>query len=435
MSKSVIRTFVTTAGAVLAMSVALPAQTFSSLYSFAQQGGHGWQPWGGVVVGAQGQLYGTTYYGGTYTYGTVYELAPPASQGSAWTETVLHSFGDQNGDVYPTTGLAMGAGGALYGVTAEHGSSSLPTTYGTAYQLRPPSGTSTHWPDSLLYQFTGGADGDSPAGALTVGPGHALYGVTSSGSGASQFGAVFRLTPPATSGSGWTETVLWGFGGGAGQPSIPQGSLAIYSDRIYGTTQFGGTGDVGTVFELAPPTVEGGTWTEATIYSFTGRNGDGISPLAGVVADANGVLYGTTEEGGIQPCGHNGCGIVFSLTPPSVAGGAWTEAILHSFGAEEGDGSEPYAGVILGPNGVLYGATYVGGSNQGATCGEGCGIVYELVPPSSQAGTWTEVILHTFDGTDGSGPYASLTLANGALYGTTRFGGASNQGTVFSLVP
>jgi len=432
MSKSIIRTFVASAGAILAMSVGLPAQTLTSLYSFSQQGGHGWLPWGGVVVGPQGQLYGTTLYGGAYTYGTVYELAPPGSQGGAWAETVLHSFGDQNGDVYPAAGLAMGPGGALYGVTGEAGSSSLPVTFGTVYQLLPPSGTSTRWPESILHQFTGGTDGEGPQCSLTVGPGRALYGTTS-GSTATTNGTVFRLTPPTLAGGGWTETVLWGFSG-IGQPPIPQGTLAIYGDRIYGTTKYGANGEVGAVFELAPPTVEGGSWTETTLYNFTGENGDGSTPYAGVVVDANGVLYGTTEEGGNEGCTH-GCGIVFSLTPPAVSGGTWTETILHSFTGANGDGFEPYAGVILGPGGVLYGATYVGGSFQGPGCGEGCGIVYELVPPSSQGGAWTEVILHNFDGTDGSGPYSSLALANGTLYGTTRYGGTANQGTVFSLVP
>jgi uncharacterized repeat protein (TIGR03803 family) len=432
MSKSIIRTLFTTAGAVFAMSLALPAQTFTSLYSFAQQGGHGWQPWGGVVAGSQGELYGTTYYGGSYTYGTIFELAPPAPQGGAWTETVIHSFSDQGGDAYPITGVSLGPGGALYGAAQTVSGPGL-SFFGTAYQLRPPSGTSTHWPESILYQFSGGTDGGNPEGPLTVGPGQAIYGITSFGSGPAANGTVFRLTPPATSGGAWTETVLWGFGVGAGQPVTPEGALAIYRDRIYGVTKAGGTGLVGTVFELTPPTVEGGSWTETTICNFTGENGDGSTPLAGVVADANGVLYGTTEQGG-QGCVH-GCGIVFSLTPPSVAGGAWTETILHSFTGANGDGFEPYAGVILGPGGVLYGATYVGGSNQGPNCGEGCGIVYELVPPSSQGATWTEVILHTFAGTDGSGPYASLALSNGTLYGTTRYGGASNQGTVFSLVP
>jgi len=308
MFKLTIRTCVAASGALLAMSVGLSAQTFTSLYSFAQQGAHGWQPWGSVVVGPQGQLYGTTFHGGAYTYGTVYEIEPPASSGGTWIETVLHSFGDQNGDVYPPAGLAMGPGGALYGVTEEAGSSSLPQTYGTVYQLLPPSGTSTRWPESILHQFTGGADGEGPQSSLTVGPGQALYGTTSGGS-ATVNGTVFRLTPPTPASGGWTETVLWGFE--AFGPAGPQGTLAVYGDRIYGVTKAGGAGLAGTVFELAPPTVEGGSWTETTIYNFTGANGDGSTPYAGVVVDANGVLYGTTELGGSQACDHGGCGIVF----------------------------------------------------------------------------------------------------------------------------
>jgi uncharacterized repeat protein (TIGR03803 family) len=211
MSKSIIiRTLVTAAGAILATSLALPAQTFTSLYSFSQQGGHGWQPMAGVIVGPQGQLYGTTLYGGAYTYGTVYELAPPVSSGGAWAEIVLHSFGDQSGDVYPYAGLALGPGGALYGVTEAGGSSSLPFTNGTVYQLKPPIGTSTHWPESVLYQFMGGIDGQNPLASLVIGPGKALYGTTFAGSGASVNGTVFRVTPPAASGGEWIETVLLG---------------------------------------------------------------------------------------------------------------------------------------------------------------------------------------------------------------------------------
>jgi uncharacterized repeat protein (TIGR03803 family) len=172
------------------------------------------------------------------------------------------------------------------------------------------------------------------------------------------------------------------------------------------------------------------------LHTFTGENGDGISPYAGVVVDANGVLYGTTELGGAQPCDHNGCGVVFSLTPPSAPGGTWTETILHTFTGENGDGVTPYAGVTLGPNGVLYGTTAGGGAIRNDSCGAGCGVVFELVPPSSQGGTWTEVILHNFDGSDGNEPYAGVTMGpEGTLYGTTVFGGTSNQGTVFSLVP
>ena len=124
------------------------------------------------------------------------------------------------------------------------------------------------------------------------------------------------------------------------------------------------------------------------------------------------------------------------MTPPTVNGGTWTETILHSFTGANGDGFKPYAGVTLGPGGVLYGTTAAGGSIQNQSCGAGCGIVYELVPPSSQGGIWIEIILHNFDGADGNEPYAGVTLGgDGTLYGTTWFGGASNQGTVFSLVP
>ena len=161
-----------------------------------------------------------------------------------------------------------------------------------------------------------------------------------------------------------------------------------------------------------------------TLYSFSGENGDGAGPSAAVLYKANGSLYGTTSYGGIF-----NSGTVFELTP--VSGGAWTETVLHSFGAGN-DGTYPYAGVVAGTNGVLYGTTNYGGAS-------GMGTVYELTPPGTPGGApsaWTETVLFNFSGSDGAYPYASLTLARSdALYGTTELGGTFGYGTVFELTP
>jgi uncharacterized repeat protein (TIGR03803 family) len=130
------------------------------------------------------------------------------------------------------------------------------------------------------------------------------------------------------------------------------------------------------------------------------------------------------------------CGTVFALGPPPTPGGAWTETILHAFGgAVNDDGAHPASNLVLGPNGELYGTTQAGGMT--AYCGSsGCGTVFELLPPSSPGGSWTEVILHSFTGgSDGNSPNGLTLGLNGTLYGTTATGGDSNLGTIFELAP
>lgn len=162
------------------------------------------------------------------------------------------------------------------------------------------------------------------------------------------------------------------------------------------------------------------------------------------------MLYGTTFYGGSAPsndmlCNGDGgvfvgCGTVFQLTPPSVAGGTWTESVLYSFTGSNGDGSYPTAGVIVGKNGELYGTTEYGGTS--TSCyyysNPGCGTIYKLTPPVTPGGQWTETVLWSFSGQDGSGamPLAGLALASdGTLYGTTSGGGMAGVGTVFALKP
>jgi hypothetical protein len=165
----------------------------------------------------------------------------------------------------------------------------------------------------------------------------ALYGTTDFGGGTGcSCGTVFKLTPPATSGGPWTETVLYSFTGGS-DGAFPNGLIADASGALYGILGGGGTGcRCGTVFKLTPPTTAGGSWTETVLYSFTG-GADGASPEAGVIADATGALYGTTVEGGGTVCAPlpvPGCGTMFKLTPPGATGGPWTETVLHSFAGE-----------------------------------------------------------------------------------------------------
>src|ERR1039458_4539934 len=184
--------------------------------------------------------------------------------------------------------------------------------------------------------------------------------------------------------------------------------------NLYGTTWQGGTYGYGTVFELTP--TAGGTWTENVLWSF-GSGTDGTSPVAGLIFDAVGNLYGTTLQGGTY-----GYGTVFELTP--AAGGTWTEKVLYSFGSGT-DGANPYAVLIFDAAGNLYGTTYFGGSSDA-----GNGTVFEVSP--SAGGVWTEHVLHRFgNGTDGIWPQAGLVFdAVGNLYGTTSVGGTFGWGTV-----
>jgi uncharacterized repeat protein (TIGR03803 family) len=252
--------------------------------------------------------------------------------------------------------------------------------------------------ETILYSFTGGSDGGSPsAGLIFDGKGN-LYGATSSG-GANFDGAVFELTP---NGNGtWSEQVLHSFTGfgPSGDGEAPWGRLTFDGKgNLYGTTEAGGPGYLGTVFELSPGS--NGTWTNQVLHGFAGGS-DGSLPYSGVTIDGAGNLYGTTYSGGTD-----GFGTVFEL----VAGtnGTWTEKILHTFTGED-DGSSPFAGVILDNAGRLYGMTSAGGAHD-------YGVVFQLIPESN--GAWSQHIVHAFaGGNDGSGSYGALAFdRSGNLY-------------------
>jgi uncharacterized repeat protein (TIGR03803 family) len=228
---------------------------------------------------------------------------------------------------------------------------------------------------------------------------------------------------PATGGGSWTETVLHNFTGHTTDGFGPVASLIFDgSGNIYGTTSVGGAHSYGTVFELAP--IGDGSWTETILHSFEKIDGDGLAPEAGLIFDGSGNIYGTTVGGGAYGGPGTG-GAVFELTP--VAGGGWTETLLHSFG-NGADGSGPFSSLIFDGSGNLYGTTIRGGAY-------GDGTVFELTPVAG--GSWTETVLHSFGhGKDGSGPASGLIFdGSGNLYGTTGGGGAFGSGTVFEITP
>ena len=312
----------------------------------------------------------------------------------------------------------------------------------------------------MLYSFQGGTtDGEYPAGGVVFDKAGNLYGATTDGGGQcppTQCGIVFQLAPPTGKGDPWTETVLHIFkGNGSGDGNTPAGSVIIDSaGNLYGTTGYGGTGNCillggkvgcGTVYELSPPTQKGGAWTETILYSFPTPK-QGYLPNGNLVFDSAGNLYGATMFGGGEgtTCDpyYQYCGAVFELSPPKHKGGVWTEKLLHGFagmrpGSSTGDGASPNGGLVLDSKGAIYGTTSIGGYNCPHNSNQGCGTVFNLIPPPNKGGDWSENILHRFKAApDGSGPQSGVIIdASGRLCGTTGGGGPWSWGTVFCLKP
>ena len=324
-------------------------------------------------------------------------LLPAGAAHAKSKEAVLYSFTGGADGSNPYGALIEDSAGNLYGAAVEGGAKG----YGTVFELAP-DGTET-----VLANFTG-ANGSYPEAGLVMDAKGNLYGTTADG-GTGGKGTAFKVTP------GGKEKVLWNFTGTDG--SLPQAGLILDKNgNLYGTTVEGGANGDGTVFEVAP------NGAETVLYSFgSAANGtDGFSPLAGLMMDKKGALYGTTNEGGTSTnCGGGGCGTVFRLAPH---GKSWTETVLYSF-TNGTDGAFPTANLIEDKSGNLYGTTYTGGAG-------GDGIVFKLAPGG------TETLLHTFAGTDGAQPEAGLIMdKKGNLYGTTLMGGANTYGAVFKVAP
>jgi uncharacterized repeat protein (TIGR03803 family) len=272
------------------------------LYSFLSNGRDGNTPLSALVFDSDGNLYGTTYNGGAYNYGTVFELSPRT--GGGWTEKVLHSFQDIQGKdgSFPNGSLTFDSAGNLYGTTQNGGLYHV----GTAFELTPRAGGG--WAETILHNFAVNA---FPRAGLIFDAAGNLYGTTPSG-GTGHKGTVFELTPAV--GGEWPETVLHSFENNGVDGYEPLGSLVFDAKgNLFGTTFDGGTGTCregcGTVFELTP--AAGGEWTE-TVYSFADGL-DGYWPASNLVFDRFGNLYGTTVNGGTD--GGCVCGTVFELTP------------------------------------------------------------------------------------------------------------------------
>lgn len=411
------------AGAAISQGVA-QGPAVAVLHNFTGVPGDGASPVAGVVLGSNGVLYGTAFAGGSGIAcgaagcGTVYSLTPPATAGGAWTPAVLHDFtGGGTDGAEPAAVLAIDTNGVLYGTTYAGGTASG----GTVFSLTPPSTAGGPWTEAILYNFIpNSSTGAFPAAGVVIDQHGALYGTTVYG-GASRLGTVFWLTPPKKPGGAWNQAVLYSFPGG-GRGATPLAGLVLNGNKtLFGTTSAGGTG-YGIAFGLHQAS-SGGPWKQTVLHSFGGPTADGASPQASLVVGAGGILYGTTVSGGTA-----GYGTVFSLTPPTTGGGAWTETLLYNFTGGS-DGGEPRAGLWITSTGALLGTAYNGGS-------AGYGAVFVINPPATPGGPWTESVAYSFPGGGGANPQAGVVAdATGLLYGSTYAGGGSNLGTVFALLP
>jgi len=456
--------------AICLASAATPQEKV--LYSF-QGGNDGAFPSSDLIADKDGNLFGTTVYGGTglctdadgfvIGCGTVFKLIKPAVAGGKWTETILYSFQGfliGNSPIadsgYPRAGLTFDSAGNLYG-TASGGTVAqrLIPDNGAVFQLNPPTIKGGTWTETILYSFKGGYDGDQPQTKLVFDDKGRLYGTTSDGAPLNG-GTVFRLTPPTQAGGAWTETPLYAFSGGT-DGQTPVGIVFDARGKIFGTTSAGGGFSPncggsdcdswvggGTFFEITPNAQQTKPWTESLPFLFPPcvyySLGDGAScgtnslPQSGLIADASGQLYGSTKLGGLGCLGKEdnnlGCGTVFQFVPPIAAGGAWTHNILFTFGSaatgSTTDGAYPSGNLAFDSAGNLYG-TEMGSDCTGTFCYGGFGTVFQLSPPSSPGGSWTETTLYQFQGgIDGATPAAALLVKGSALYSTTQSGGSGN---------
>jgi uncharacterized repeat protein (TIGR03803 family) len=380
------------------------------LYSFTG-GTDGGQPHQGAIFDQAGNLYGTTFYGGTYGAGTVYRLSPNGD--GTWKQTVLYSFtGGADGGYTDWGRLAFDAAGNLYGVTVFAGQYGQ----GTVFKLAPnPDGT---WTESVVHQFTGGEDGTQPRTVPWFDAAGNLYGTAAYG-GAYGCGTIYKLTPGP--GNEWTFGVIHQF---MDDPACSSwvGLIPDTIGNLYGTTRntLGGCTDppqeCGTVFKLTPSS--DGTWAFKVIHQFSGGDGGSDPSVSGLIFDEPGNLYGLTEHGGKYSTG-----VFFKLAPG--ANDSWAYQVLHHFDGPR-DGGQPIGQMVRDASGSLYGAAAQLGPY-------GYGTLFKASPNSD--GSWRFSVLYNFTGSDGAYPLGLVRDSAGNLFGTTNMGGAYGNGVVYEFTP
>jgi uncharacterized repeat protein (TIGR03803 family) len=366
-----------------------PDGTLTTLHSFAGPSEEGSNPYAGLLYAADGNFYGTTYFGGAKQAGTVFRITP------AGTFSNLASFnGDSKGAFFPYGGLAQTADGTFYGTTLRGGANDK----GTVFKMDATGAV------TVIHEFavSGGAN---PEGPLVVGADGALYGTTLLG-GPNDRGTIFRITTAGT------LTTLYSFStlspsNAAGvstnsDGANPRAGLTRGSDgNFYGSAYQGGVAGVGTVFRITPA----GAFT--VLHAFTGAPDDGANPLAGVTVAPDGTLYGTTEKGG------TGKGTAWQIT----AAGAYR--VLHQFTGLPVDGAAPYVKLVpLG--GYLYGASYANAESAADFSLGGAGVIFKLdlgtggVPPVTLSATPHSIATGGSATLSWSAPDAASCIAGGA---------------------
>ena len=426
---------------LLSCIAALSQTQYKILWNFPSTPTDGAVPIGSLILDKLGNLYGTTAGGGNDPScptlggcGTVFELSPNGD--GTWSETILYSFCSNysNGlcldGAYPQAGLVIDGKGDLYGTTTYGGNQQQncgdSQGCGTAFKLSRPSPGGV-WTEKVLYSFCQMTvvnnhcrDGGFPKSSLATDGAGNLYGTTSvGGSNIDNAGTVFKLSRGT---KGWTETVIYNFCSlGKGNRVCPDGALPIAGvtfdklGNLYGTTQAGGwkyAGGKGLVYKLTPG-VNG--WTETVVYRLPLSGKEGAEPMAPVVFDSLGNLYGNAFAGG-----EFGQGVLFKLSPKN--GG---KVRTYSFNLH--DGATPQSALVVDSrSGGVYGSAFTGGTNT-------FGAIFKMTAPAQ------ETVLYNFcqqqNCADGSLPNGIILDKSGNIFGTTQVGGPSNEGVLFEIIP
>jgi uncharacterized repeat protein (TIGR03803 family) len=354
-----------------------------------------------------GNIYGTTVLGGDFGSGTVFQLSPTAN---GWVHTVLYSFtgGADGGEPYK--GVTIDRKGNLYGTAVTGGTGSCEGGCGVVYKLTKSKGM---WTQTVVHAFTGGSDGSGPGARVTVSQDGTLYGMAPTG-GVFGLGTIYKIRP--ISHQGWSFSVLHAFTGGQDGATGSAGRMILRDGHLYGAVTAGGTYGSGIVFQLNPSGV--GERDLKVLYSFRGQP-DGSFPYGAILFDGSGNIFGTTYYGG-----DNGIGSVYKLSPQPV--GEWSEQVIYSF-QEGADGNSPISNLVFDMAGNLYGTTSEGGL--------GSGTIFKLSPVG--AGKWMETVVHAFEGPpDGGFAYNGMVVDKlGNFYGATVHGGEEDDGCVYQFTP